>query len=58
MKETDQDKLDLNESEHGDPNSVINKLEITAQEVNTQDERLKALDELAALDQEMGRYIE
>ncbi|MEZ9754898.1 hypothetical protein AB4257_11510 [Vibrio splendidus] len=56
MKETVQDKLDLNESEHGGPNPVINKLEITAQEVNTQDERLKALNELSELDQEMGRY--
>ncbi|MCG9695082.1 hypothetical protein L1D55_25830 [Vibrio sp. Isolate22] len=56
MKETVQNKLDLNESEHGDPNPVINKLEITAQEVNTQDERLKALNELSELDQEMGRY--
>lgn len=58
MKEPELDKLDLNESEYGNSNSDINKLEVTTQKANTQEKRLKALDELSMLDQEMGRYNE
>ncbi|CAH7436923.1 hypothetical protein VCHA43P273_90143 [Vibrio chagasii] len=58
MKEPELDKLDLNESEYGNSSSDINKLEVTTQKANTQEKRLKALDELSMLDQEMGRYDE
>lgn len=58
MKEPELDKLDLNESEYGNSSSDINKLEVSTQKANTKEKRLKALDELSMLDQEMGRYDE